>query len=218
MKGLLLKDFMLLKNQKQFFIVIILVGGWFLLLNDNLDFVISYVSIMFSMFTVSTVSYDKYENGMSYLFTLPVSRKSYVREKYIFGALISLFALLAVSAAAWAVASLRHMDYPVEEWAVALAATVIIIAFFLGLSIPMQLKFEANKGQIAMLLAAGIAALVAYAAVRICKSFGVSIDAIFEKIEGAGAARLFFAGAVAVIVITGVSYLASVRIMEKKEL
>lgn len=40
--------------------------------------------------TVHTVSSEKEENGLSFLFTLPVSRKEYVIEKYVFSALFTL--------------------------------------------------------------------------------------------------------------------------------
>ena len=82
MKGLLIKDFKLLKNQKQFFLIIGLITFMFLVTNDSPYFTITYATMMFSMFTMSTISYDEYDNGAAYLFSLPISRKGYVAEKY----------------------------------------------------------------------------------------------------------------------------------------
>ena len=78
MKGLLIKDFKLLKNQKQFFLIIGLITFMFLVTNDSPYFTITYATMMFSMFTMSTISYDEYDNGAAYLFSLPISRKGYV--------------------------------------------------------------------------------------------------------------------------------------------
>ena len=58
MKGLLIKDFKLLKNQKQFFVVIGVISIMLLLTNENPSFTITYTTMMFSMFTMSTISYD----------------------------------------------------------------------------------------------------------------------------------------------------------------
>ena len=61
MKGLLIKDFMLLKNQKQFFGVI---GGISILLlftSKNPNFAIGYMTILFTLFTVNTITYDQYD-------------------------------------------------------------------------------------------------------------------------------------------------------------
>lgn len=85
MKGLLIKDFKLLKGQKQFLAAVLVVTIVFMTTNTSLSFIISYITVMMGMITLTTISYDEYENGMGYLFTLPVSRKGYVREKYLFG-------------------------------------------------------------------------------------------------------------------------------------
>ena len=80
MKGLLIKDFKLMKNQKQFFLVILFFCIFFVVINGNPAFMISYLMVMCSFFTLSTISYDDFDHGMGYLFTLPVTRKIYVTE------------------------------------------------------------------------------------------------------------------------------------------
>ena len=89
MKGLLIKDFKLMKNQKQFFLMILFFCIFFVVINGNPAFMISYLMVMCSFFTLSTISYDDFDHGMGYLFTLPVTRKIYVTEKYVFGLLTS---------------------------------------------------------------------------------------------------------------------------------
>ena len=87
MKGLLIKDLMLLKNQMRFFIMFSMLCLFMLFINFNPGYVIGYMTLIFVMFTFTTISYDEFDNGFTFLFTLPVSRKMYVREKYLYGIL-----------------------------------------------------------------------------------------------------------------------------------
>ena len=94
MTGLLMKDLMMLKCQKQFFFVMGVVGLMFLVIYDNPTLVFGYLTIMFSFIPLTTLAYDDADNGSAYLFTLPVSRKGYLVEKYLFSAGFTLAAAL----------------------------------------------------------------------------------------------------------------------------
>ena len=98
MTGLLIKDFRLLKVQKNFFALITFILFGQILFAENNFFAISFASLTFSLLSISTVSYDEFDNGNPFLFSLPVTRKGYVLEKYCFG-LIFLLGVLAVKAA-----------------------------------------------------------------------------------------------------------------------
>ena len=56
MKGLLIKDIKLMKNQKTFFVAMIFVGIMFLITQETPYFVIAYITTMFSMFTITTLT------------------------------------------------------------------------------------------------------------------------------------------------------------------
>ena len=218
MTGLLLKDFMLLKNQKNFFAVCVLIGGAFLVFYDNPNFVISYVSIMMSMFTVSSITYDEHENGMAYLFTLPVSRKQYVTGKYVFGALLSVMTLAVVSALSWLAVSIKGIEYTVEEWAGALAASVLVITIFLGAEIPLQLKFKAEQSRIALFALVAAFVAVIFTAVKLCDISGINVTNLIDKLINESLGLILACWAAAVILILAASYTASVKIMKNKEL
>ena len=55
MKGLLIKDFKMLKSQKQFFAIITLIGILFLATYNSMSFVISYITIVFAMFGITSL-------------------------------------------------------------------------------------------------------------------------------------------------------------------
>ncbi len=62
MKGLLIKDLLLLKNQQRFFLLFFLMSAGMLLADFNSVFVINYVTMIFSLFTLSSISYDEFDN------------------------------------------------------------------------------------------------------------------------------------------------------------
>ena len=74
MKGLYIKDFKLMMNQKMFFIVIAAMAIFFAVTQTNIFFVISYATFIAAMFVISSISYDEFNNGNAFLFTLPVTR------------------------------------------------------------------------------------------------------------------------------------------------
>ena len=83
MKGLLMKDFAFVKLQAKSMIFIFLLVVFMLLQSLDFEFVIVYANIIFTMFVVTTINYDYFENGCAFLMTLPISRKMYVSEKYV---------------------------------------------------------------------------------------------------------------------------------------
>ena len=84
MKGLLIKDIHLMKNQgKVLIIMCVLMAIMFGTMNGNIYGAAAYVTFILTLFTVSTISYDEYDNGYLFLFTLPITRKQYINEKYL---------------------------------------------------------------------------------------------------------------------------------------
>ena len=75
MKGLLIKDFRLLKGQVHFLLI---VTGCVIvfMINGSEAFGVAYVCSMVALLSLTTVSYDEYENGSAFLFTLPIKKKN----------------------------------------------------------------------------------------------------------------------------------------------
>ena len=79
MKGLFIKDLLLLKNQKRTLPLLVLCG---IVMSASMQpsSAIIYLAVLGSMLCTGTISYDEMDHGYSFLFTLPVTRKTYVRE------------------------------------------------------------------------------------------------------------------------------------------
>src|SRR5699024_992586 len=90
MKGLMIKDWKLLKNQGRFYAVIVIFALIIMIANESgYTFAGYYLTFLASLFTLSTFSYDEENGGTGFLMTLPADRKTYVKEKFLFGILLT---------------------------------------------------------------------------------------------------------------------------------
>lgn len=86
MLGLFIKDLKLLKAQKKMFMLVGIVTAVVLFnIQDGTEmigFMAGYMVFVVTMAATSTIGCDEADHGTVFLFTLPVSRKEYVLEKY----------------------------------------------------------------------------------------------------------------------------------------
>ena len=218
MKGMLIKDVKLMKNQMMFFIAIIFMSIAFSAMWENPFFAIGYATSLVSIFTISTISYDDYENGMAYLFTLPISRREYVMEKYLFGVLSTFLALVAAAAIAFGIGAVQKIEFSMDEFVSVAAMSLVMASFILAFSLPVQLKFGAERSRVALLLVMGIAVLIGFLTVKATEAAGVNLEAVLDGLFQDSLARTFIILVLIGIALLVISYQVSVRIREKKEL
>lgn len=216
MKGLLIKDLILMKNQAKFYILFALICGLMLFVNFNPGYLIGYMTLLSMMFTFTTMSYDEFENGYSFLFTLPFTRKDYVKEKYSFGIFISL-TVWTLFFLAVLLKSVITKDLDMGPIFVTALMYLFMIQLFCAVNLPIQFKFGAEKGRIALfgVTAAAFAAVVILS--KITMLFGMNIIEVFDWLETINPVTFFGVIAFICIVAYGISYSISVKIMEKKQ-
>ena len=92
-RGLLEKDFRLFFRQGgNLFLVLVFVALFFILTGKTAAaFIAMYIPSVLAIYSGNTISYDENGHGYTYLFSLPVNKKIYVREKYIFSGSIIFF-------------------------------------------------------------------------------------------------------------------------------
>lgn len=215
MKGLLVKDLRLMKNQRQFFLSILVIALVFALAGQNLYFVVSYCTLVAAFFTLSTISYDEYNNGFFYLFTMPISRREYAVEKYLLVLIVGGGTWLLITTAVGIYTWIQNPQTNMLEWLIGAASAFVSLLGVIAVLLPVQLKVGAEKSRIAAMLVSfgifGAAMLIG----RIVKSTRVNLDFHWiSKIGTAGWSVIGFAGFVSVILI---SLVVSIRIMEKKK-
>ena len=87
MKGLLIKDFCLLRNQSRTIPIFLILAVWFAVMNQVI-FCISFLCMMSVILSMSTCSYDELDHCQTSLFAMPFDRKAYVSEKYVLGIIV----------------------------------------------------------------------------------------------------------------------------------
>ena len=220
MKGLMIKDAKLLKNQgKLLAVMLVVVAGIMYFATDvNASFIVGYITIIFAMFTATTISYDEFDNCYLFLMTLPVTRKKYVNEKYLF-ALISILIAWCVSMVLATVVELSGGDLlSWGEWIGGNLCIIFIAWVFVSVMLPLRLKFNAEKARYANLIAMGCILAVVYIVYQMGKLLPAEarsrMAAYINEIGDTGILLVFGVVAVAAGVI---SYLCSRHIMTRKE-
>lgn len=217
MKGLLIKDYCLLKSQKQFLMMVFIICMAFLIIYKDPSFVVAYMMVLFSFLTLSTLSYDEFDNGMSFMFTLPVSRSIYVKEKYLLSLLTTFGTMCITTLLMVAAYILRGTTANLGNLPGVLTSSTLIVILMLSVSIPLQLKFGSDKSRVALLLAYGGVFLIGYLAVMLGKAAGIDVNGLVNKILALSPVFLIAGGCLLCVPILLLSYCASIRIMNKRQ-
>lgn len=217
MKAMMIKDLNFLKGQKQFFGALLIMVILFTVVQNNPSFSISYVTIMFSILSLTTMSYDDYENGMCYLLTLPISRREYVKGKYLFGILSALCGLAGASLLVFVSVHLKGMSYPWEEWKAVAVACIMLITATLGFTTPIQLKFGAEKSRMAIMGVYGAVGLAVFALWKLCEALGIDLEEVMNSAFVENITTTILGTVLSCIAVLFISYLISARILEKRE-
>ncbi len=222
MKGLLVKDYEILKNQGRVIFMLVAVSLFLGFTSEESSFVIGYCTFCLSALVTTTVSYDDLDNGYSFLFTLPVTRKLYVLEKY----LLALIICTGAAAFSTVMGILMTLVKGGEIDAVNHLVTAVVVAFvgllMVSVMLPVQMKFGAEKSRIILFGFVGgillIGAVVGFLIDKLQSVITIDVESILSALESLGAGVLVAIMLLAVLVIIGVTMLISIRIMEKKEM
>lgn len=217
MKGLLIKDFMYMKKQKSFLLLILAASAYMMVALADVSFMIGYISCIYCMFLVGTISYDELDNGYAFLFTLPFSRKDYAVSKYLFGLLwcftggLGMAVLYAIGLCAKGVKP-ETMGVILNA-IIFLTVGILVMAFML----PLQFKYGNAKFGLSMSVMCILIAVIGYILYTL-PMFDLLLLDLIRMLETTGPGLLgcmLLASALAAMII---SLLISVRVIERKEM
>lgn len=216
MKGLLVKDFRLLKVQKNFFLLIIAVAIGMALFTNDVAPMLGFLAFVLSIFTLSTISYDEFDNGNAFLFSLPVGRKDYAIEKYCLGLVLEGGALVLATLLSLIFSKIWDTTSGAE---IGMSALILIPLLFVlqGIMIPFQLKFGGEKGRIALLITLGLLALAGIGVEKLARMIGIDVWAILDSLSMMSLGMMVGIATVIAAIFLGVSLKISISIMDKKE-
>lgn len=201
-RGLLLKDFLVLKKYARMALLMIAVFiAISLMSRDNLSMG-SMVTLFATMMVINAFAYDDHAKWNRYMAGLPFPRKTGVMARYLLG-----FGLFAAGVVINLGLVLVHQIY----WAYSLGASNMLLILSLGfvmlvmlaIELPLLYQFGSEKGRMLMILVLALPAAM----------IGVAMNGMaFEAIT-----RWIYLLPPVALLLYGISYFISVGIVEKKE-
>lgn len=221
MKGLLMKDFYFAMQQKRLFLIILFMFGVFYISKgaESAPFVISYTTLMGGMFVLTSIGYDDFENSSCYIMTLPITRKDYVLEKYLFG-MLGVFSFWLFPTAVYVFLKMEMISEVLTIAGMSLA----VVTCFEMLMIPVQLKFGGEKGRMALIGVIVVGMLLLHLIKEIGTWLMGSSEAAKQMIENViyelenGSVWMLGIGIVILLILeTIISYRISLNVITKRE-
>ena len=211
MRGLLVKDLRLQMGQKKFLLLLLFMTV-VLNFNDNITFVVYYLTFVCSFFVISSIAYDENDNGYPFLFCLPIDRSVYVREKYVFEVLLNIVSWLAGFFICFLFQAVRNNLNPFRENIMTMLLILPVVLIFDSVVLTFQFKFGNEKCRIVLLCCFIIAFATGYGLDQALNlSHGIANLIQYHP-------NLFGLALGTVKVLTkAVSYVVSVAVMKRKE-
>lgn len=222
MKALLMKDLRTLKNERRLWVSIIGVSVLFGVLFQNWYFMMGYIMFGLSMIARTMYQYDVADQGIVYLMTLPITRKEYVKEKYLLS-LMSICIGGILSMILTKIGMLFTLDQADSNQEI-FSAFLGILAVALVLQaiiFPVELKYDVSKSRIIILLLVMGIIILFTAFDMLIGAILVAFITIFVDAFGGIFIQHFLGTVLLSAVVVGMiyfsSYRKSVKIMGQKE-
>ena len=178
MKGLFIKDFCYIKESKFLLVFLVVFGFGFSYFYKNPNFVLGYFSIFPSIMLMSTLSYDSYNHGLTTLFTLPINRKDYLKQKYLLGFILGIFFLIIASTSYY---QIEHSFKFINSDFIQGCFLILIFSYLvIGFAVPVGVYFEAQKSQLAMIIVFGGLFLITFILYFIIQLTGFNVETLLD--------------------------------------
>lgn len=222
MKGLLVKDFQILRNQSRIVLILAIMSVFLGFSSEESTFIISYCTFCLSALVTTTVSYDDLDNGYSFLFTLPITRKMYVLEKYLLACIICSVAACFSAVLSIAIAALKGQAFSVTDNLLMAVIVALLCLTMVSVMLPLQMKFGAEKSRVIIFGLVGgvlvVGCALGFLFERLLGSAMINGEVLIGFLDRQGAGMLTAILLLVALVIIGITMGISIRVMEKKEL
>lgn len=208
MKGLLIKDFLLLRSNFRT-IGLLLVLFFFCSLLTGPAFFSGIVLIEAVMLAVSTFSYDDMAKWNTYMLSMPVSRKTAVQEKYVLSFLLSLIGIVLATAAG-ILAGVIQGNLDIRLILGTVGGCLVAAFLYVSVMIPLTYRFGAEKMRMMLILVFVVLFAVVFGGYTLLKNTAPGAFATL--------ARLWPLYPISAIAAVAASYPISIHIFEKKEI
>ncbi len=180
MKGLLLKDLYTISGYgKQYGIVFLFMAVWSAV-TKSISFLTMYSILLGGMLVLSTMSVDENAHFNRYALTMPVSKKTLLKEKYLALVLLigvgSLFTCLIVGGAV-----AMHLSDGNEEWVMLLTMTTFFLISY-SVTFPIIFKYGIEKARYIYILVTMAMAVAVVGGVSVLDEIGFSELLLLEGV------------------------------------
>ncbi len=217
MKGLLVKDIRFLMGQKASLFVCLALGVYFLLTGAGISYATVFAIMMAALISTSSISYDAFDNGMAFLFTLPIQKKTYVISKYIISFLVVIVCGGAISIAAvlCSVLGVEGIDLSQLGGGLVMAAVMAVVLF--AVMIPIYIIFGGEKARFAMMAIFGGVVAIGYIISKIFGDMEAKMDSLIVKLSAMNDVQLVLLGLGVTVVLLAISMGITIKFLERKE-
>lgn len=148
MKGLLLKDYYMIKKYCRIYIFLLIIFIAISIFADANPFFIYYPTLIAGLIPVTLISYDEKEKWDVYCNTLPYNKKQIVSAKYLIG-FIFVLSVTILSAISQSIKMINLGTFIIQD-IILLSATILAVGLIgPSLLLPFIFKLGAEKGRIA---------------------------------------------------------------------
>ena len=225
MKGLFVKDLKLMMLQKNFLLLILAIVIGMMIFTDDVIFPLGFLSFTSgdvvttggTGFGVMAISYDDFDNGNAFLFTLPITRNHYVSEKYFLGLLLGCMAWVLATVLGIITTVLKD-TLPITDLVQNSLMILPIMIVVQAITLPFLLKFGGDKGRIAMIGAFGGLAVITLVIVKGAEAiFNIDLVSLLDNLPTVSMGVLIAIAIIIALLMLLVSMKISLSIMNKKE-
>lgn len=212
MRALIAKDIRLFRSMKNVVLIYVAMIAASIIFGQKQMGVIliNLCVVMFTYLSMSTMSYDDFDNGMEFILTLPTSKKIYAIEKYVL-AVITLVVMSIVGAGLLVALGLEFNAAILDIAPMAVIAIVLV-----SINLPLILKFGSEKTtMLNLILFIGLGSLVGTLGTSNLNEI-LNSDLV-KKIMSLGKLQLGIGIGLIVVLILIVSCCISIKISENKE-
>ena len=217
MKGLIIKDLCVIKNQMKTLLLVLAFFVIFSIINEDATFILFLVPFYMIMILITTFNYDEFNKWDSYCNSLPLSRKEIVKSKYILFNATSLIVLILGIIASFIIPN--FIDNTTFE---SLFASIIGVAFgiclVISLLIPFYYKFGSSKGRIMLFLCIVILALLIGMITSLDIFNNKELMNLLNSLNNLSLGMITLLLIILTSIVMSISYYISVRIYKNKEL
>ena len=206
MKGLIKKDFYIIKQNMKYILLFLAVFGIIALEGDNILYFIPVFLI--TMIFITTFSYDDYNNWDAYAVTLPNGRKNVVKSKYIASITLTVFSTLITYILSVIIGGING-NLDLSNMTSLILSGLFSVILIQAIMYPLIFKFGAEKGRIWLFVGVFLSVTI--------------ISIIFKNISIPASIITFFSNYYVILLLSfivvamTISYIVSKKIYSKKE-